>query len=291
MIKDWKVGFMASGSYENMEPEAVCENLKSIGYDAVEWTQYFADPFTHTDAELRKLAEIPRAYGMEASEIVVQKDLIVLDDEIRRTNINLIKEGIKRYTAAGIHTINLFSGPMPWIKDPVKIGKDITEGKAWDMLFEAFDEIVPLAEDCKMSLAVENVWGMLAHDIYTSRYLIDHYSSPYLGVNCDVSHDLLAGHTDVKWVVSQWKDKIKHVHLKDAVGIQTGGRFLFPLLGEGEVDWIGLCQGLKEAGYNGVLSVEFESFKYVDSIWGGDWSKAAQNSYDNLKILLPEHCC
>jgi len=288
MIKGWKVGFMSSGSYKKMEPEAVCDSLKSIGYDAVEWTQHFANPFTHTDEELRKLAEVPKAYGMEASEIVVQKDLIVLEEEKRRANIELIKECIRRYSAAGISIINLFTGPIPWDSNPLLVNKHISEGAAWDMLFSAFDEILPLAEACKMHLAVENVWGMLVHDVYTNRYLIDHYHSPYLGVNCDVSHDLLAGHFDVKWIAAQWGDKIKHVHLKDAVGFQVKNQFLFPLLGEGEVNWADLCAGLKAAGYNGVLSVEFESFQYVNTIWGCDWTIAAKNSFENLQILLSE---
>jgi len=78
---------------------------------------------------------------------------------------------------------------------------------------------------------------MLCHDYYTTRPLIDRYDSPRLGVNLDPSHDLLAGNLDVGWIVKEWGRKIMHVHLKDAVGTQEPGRFIFPLLGEGDLEF------------------------------------------------------
>jgi sugar phosphate isomerase/epimerase len=35
-------------------------------------------------------------------------------------------------------------------------------------------------------------------------------------------------------------DRIKHVHLKDSAGLpgRDGETFIFPLLGEGQVDWV-----------------------------------------------------
>lgn len=286
MINGWKIGYMPTGSYESMSPEAICESLKIIGYDTVEWTQAFADPFTCSHADLRRLAEVPKSFDMEVSEVVVQKDLIVLEDEVWRYNVDLIKEAIRRYSDVGFHTINLFTGPIPWKEDRILIGKHLSEGKAWELLLRAFDEIVPLAEQYKMNLAMENVWCMLCHDIYTMKYLINHYHSPYLGVNYDPSHDVLAGHSDVEWIITQWDDKIKHVHLKDAVGIQEPGKFVFPLLGEGDVDWNAFLNALKKVGYNGAMSVEFESFRYVDLLWKGDWTKAAKNAYENIEVLF-----
>jgi sugar phosphate isomerase/epimerase len=69
--------------------------------------------------------------------------------------------------------------------------------------------------------------------------------------------------------VRQLVSPIFHVHLKDAVG-RPGGlpgglpgeTFLFPLLGEGEVPWTEFFAALDTAGYNGFLTVEFESFTY-----------------------------
>jgi len=189
----------------------------------------------------------------------------------------------------GIHTINLFTGPVPWIKNRLVIGSDLTEGKAWEMVFQAFDELLPLAEEKHMNLAVENVWGMLCRDFYTMRYLVDHYQSPYLGVNYDPSHDLLAGHRDIAWIVRCWGGgNIKHVHLKDAVGTGQPGQFLFPLPGEGDLNWKEFVGALQQVGYSGAMSVEFESFAYVSRIFKGNWEKAARIAFENLKLLLED---
>jgi sugar phosphate isomerase/epimerase len=195
MICGHKVGFMPSGSYEKQPIAAICESLKNIGYDAVEWHLGFVCPRSHTYSELNEIFHVTEENGLEVSEIVVQQDLIMKDVEKRKDNIEYVKECIEVFASLGIKTINLFTGPIPWNRHPVIIGKDISEGEAWEMVFDAFEQFVTLSEKNKLHLAVENVWGMLCHDFYTARFLIDYFNSPYLGVNYDPSHDILAGNS------------------------------------------------------------------------------------------------
>jgi sugar phosphate isomerase/epimerase len=281
-----KLGFMPSGNYTEKSVDEVCESLKKIGYEAVEWLPHFASPRTHSEKELSALVKTSQKYGLEISEIIVQQDLIVLDESIRKDNINYIKECINSYSDIGVNTINLFTGPVPWKNNPLIIGKDISEGDAWNMLYKAVDEILPLAERKQIHLAFENVWGMLCHDIYTMKHLINNYKSNYLGVNYDPSHDIIAGHSDIGWIIKNWKGYIKHVHLKDAVGCSENGKFIFPLPGEGNVDWKAFSAALDWAGYFGPMSVEFESFNYVSKIWKSDFEKAAITAFENFKTLL-----
>lgn len=289
MVNGRKIAYMPTGSYEQQSIEEICAGLKSLGYDAIEWTQFFADPENHTEEHLKKLVRIPGDFGLEVSEIVVQRDLIVRSRDEWRRNVDFIIECINRYSEIGVQTINLFTGPVPWVKNPLVIGEEITEGDAWSMLFSAFDEIVMQAEKKQMNLAVENVWLMLCHDFFTMQYLINHYNSSWLGVNYDPSHDVLAGHTDVGWIIRQWGNQIKHIHLKDAVGIQKLNSFIFPLLGEGNVNWEAFKNALDDIDYKGFMSVEFESFTYVDKIWKNIWEKAARNSIENIRILFGEN--
>ncbi len=281
-----KIGFMASLGFASMEPEEVSRTLSEIGYKAVGWTLAHLDPRKTSVGDIKKIVALTRQYDMEVSEVVVQQDLVVLDENIRKKTIDFVVQCIQSFSEAGIKTLNLFTGPRPWKSDAPRIGEDITEGKAWDMVYEAFDLFVPQAEKFKTNLAVEGVWGMLCHDYYSTRSLIDNYDSTYLGVNLDPSHDVLAGNLDVGWIVKNWGDKIKHVHLKDAVGIQSPGKFIFPLLGEGNVDWTSFFKALKEIDYDGYMSVEFESFKYYEQILGNDIRKAAVLSLDNIKKLI-----
>jgi len=281
-----KIGFLASLGFASMEPEEVLKTLSEIGYKAVEWTLTHLDPRKKSVEEIKRVVDLTKQYDMAVSEVVVHQDLVVLDENMRKKTTDLVLQCIQTFSEAGITTISLLTGPSAVESDAPRIGKDITEGKAWDMVFEAFDAFVPQAEKFKMNLAVEGVFCMLCHDYYSTRNLIDHYDSDYLGVNLDPSHDILAGNLDVGWIVKNWGNKIKHVHLKDAVGIEVLGKFIFPLLGEGNVDWTSFFSALKEIGYDGYLSVEFESFKYYEQILGNDIKKAAVLSLDNINKLI-----
>lgn len=281
-----KIGFLASLGFASMKPEEVLRTLSEIGYKAVEWTLAHLDPRKKSVEEIKRVVDLTKQYDMEVSEVVVHQDLVVLDENMRKKTTDFVLQCIQTFSEAGITTISLLTGPFVWESDAPRIGKDITEGKAWDMVYKAFDIFVPQAEKFKMNLAVEGVFCMLCHDYYTTRHLIDNYDSGYLGVNLDPSHYVLAGNLDVGWTVKSWGNKIKHVHLKDAVGIEVPGKFIFPLLGEGNVDWPSFFKALEEIGYDGYLSVEFESFKYYEQILGNDIKKAAVLSLDNIKKLI-----
>ncbi len=280
-----KLGFMASLGYATMPPEDVVASLKGIGYEGVEWTMAHFDPRRKSSAELERLVQVTQQGGLEVSEVVFQQDVICLDDATREDRVRLVLEGIEAAGSVGVHTINLFTGPAPWDPSAPVVDRDLSMGTAWQMMLDAFDRWVPAAARADVDLAVEGVFGHLCHDYFTTRALIDHYRQNCLGVNFDPSHDVLYGHTDTGWLVRQWGPVIKHVHLKDAVGVPAMGRFLFPLLGEGRVDWRGFFSAIDEIGYNGFLSVEFESFDYLRNVMWNDIEAAARLSFDQIAAL------
>ena len=278
-----KKGFLANGEMLGWEPGKLCSFIKETGYDCVELIDgvIFADGKNGED--YKRAAD---SAGISVSEILCQRDLVVKNEDERRKNVTEITENIRRASAMGVDTVNLFTGPVPWIPDPLKVGAGITMTDAWGMVFDAFDIIVPCAEKEGVRVAVENVWGMLAHDLYTNKFLISHYDSDSLGVNLDPSHDALYGNTDTAFIVKSWGKKIFHVHVKDAVGVPESGKYIFPLLGEGIVDFGSFFSALKETGYDGCVSVEFESWAYRANILGGMHSAAAKPSLDFLNRFI-----
>ena len=285
--RKWKLAFMASLGYAQMEPEKVVESLARCGYEAIEWTQRHFDPRGRSEAELRRLVDITRQAGMEVSEVVVQQDLVSTDEHVREDHINLCMENIGAAATCGVPALNLFTGPRPWDPAAARVGRDLSLGQAWDQILDAFDRLLPSAERCQVKLAVEGVWGMVCHDFYSTLRLIEHYDSPYLGVNLDPSHDILAGNMDSGWIARQWGvNRIHHVHLKDAVGVPVPHKHLFPMLGEGLVPWDGFLTAIDDIGYRGYCSVEFESFKYHDLILQGDTEEAARLSIAQVRQLV-----
>jgi sugar phosphate isomerase/epimerase len=270
-----------------MEPAEVIESLRRLGYEGIEWTTHHFHPDKPL-SELREIVERTRDAGMEVSRIMAHEDLVSLDERVRRERIERTLRVIEAAGACGVATVGTMTGPAPWDPSAPRIGVDISESAAWEQVFEAYDLFLQAAEAAKVVISSEGVFGMVAHDFYTHRFLMERMASPYHKVNLDPSHGVLYGNLDVAWVVRQWGDQIAHVHLKDAVGEPVMGKFLFPLLGEGLVDWKGFFDALEDIGYEGYCSVEFESFAYYRKVLRGNPEAAARISIEQVRALLEE---
>jgi sugar phosphate isomerase/epimerase len=281
-----RYAFLAGLGFAAMEPAEVVGTLAELGYDGVEWTLAHFNPQVHSPADLARVVEVTRAAGLEVSELVVQQDLVTRDEVALDARCRLIEDCARAAADNGIPALNLFTGPAPWDPGAPKLGPDITHGEAWDLVRRAFERVLVVAEEVRVYLAVEAVWGMLARDYYTLQELFRQVQSPYLAVNMDPSHFALY-RNDIPWAVRQFGDKIVHVHLKDAIGLDTRqpGDFIFPLLGEGMVDWTAFFGALDEVGYSGFCSAEFESFTYYQRVLGGDVKRAAQLSMEQIRAL------
>ena len=289
-----RYGFLAGLDFAALPAARVADELAALGYVAVSWPLARFDPSTTSAADRRRLAGDTHAAGLAVSEWVVQLDFVHPDAAVRRERLGRAADALRAVAELDLGgqpvpaPVNLFSGPAPWDPAAPRLGRELTEGQAWDMVRAAFDVLVPLAEEAGVDLAVEGVFGHLVHDYYTTLELLRHYQSPRLGVNFDPSHGILVGN-DIPWAVRQWGSRIRHIHLKDAVGRpgMFGETFIFPLLGEGQVPWAGFFAALDDIGYQGHLSVEFESWDYYRQVLGGDPVAAARLSLELLRRLDP----
>ncbi|MBM3473826.1 MAG: sugar phosphate isomerase/epimerase [Armatimonadetes bacterium] len=283
-----RLAYMASLGFTAWKPEDVCRCLADLGYGAVEWTLAHFDPRSHSDDEIAALMQVTRDAGLAVSEVVVQQDYVTRDEAARADRVAHTIECIEAAARHGVEALNLFSGPAPWDPNAPKLRKEMPEGEAWELVFRAFDELVPAAERHGVKLAVEAVFGMTVRDYYTTLPLMARYTSDGLGLNFDPSHYALYGN-DVPWAVRQWGSRIFHVHLKDCVGVPgglPGETFTFPLLGEGVVDWSAFLAALDDIGYGGYLSVEFEAFTYYRTVLKNDPAQAARLSMEQCRALL-----
>jgi sugar phosphate isomerase/epimerase len=286
-MRKWKLACMSSLAYSAMPPEKVVDSLARLGYEAVEWTLNHFTPRAHSDAERKHLVEVTLNAGLDVSAIVVQQDPISLDEAVRRDRIALCLECIEAAAECGVSTLNFFSGPAPWLPNAPVVGRDISMGAAWDMVYDAYDQFVKAAEAHHVYIAAEPCFGHLCHDFYTLVRLIEHYNSPYLWVNHDPSHDALAGNWDSGWIARQWGvNRIRHMHLKDGIGEPRTGWFLYTMFGEGHVDWTELFTALDDMGYARYCSLEYESFAYYDHVLHGDVEAAARLSRAQILELL-----
>jgi sugar phosphate isomerase/epimerase len=187
-----------------------------------------------------------------------------------------------------IPVMNVFTGPMTWNPKSARIGKEVSEGQAWKAVVDSLSEVVAVAEKSGVVVTVEPVFGMLVHDYYTVRELLGYFDSRHLGVNVDPSHFALYGN-DPAWAVKRLGKRVKHVHVKDAFGRPGvfGETFSFPFLGEGVIDWRAFFAALRDVGYQGFLSLEFENDSYLNNVCDGEWSVAAVQLRERVDKFLP----
>ena len=61
----------------------------------------------------------------------------------------------------------------------------------------------------------------------------------------------------------------------------------FRFLGEGVVDWKRFFVVLRNSGYSGYLSLEFENDRYLNNVCDGKWSIAAVELRKRVEKFLP----
>lgn len=279
-------GYVANLELGQWPPARVARMLNDIGYRAISWSMP-VDAFREKGAQgIRELAQATRDHGMEVSEVNVELDLVALDAGARCENAAFFKEVIYAVAEAGVGVVKNYTGPIPWNPDALRIPDDISEGEAWESAAFILNEALPVAEACGVQVNIEAVFGHLCHDYYTLSELFQSVASPNLGAVFDPSH-LYLYDNDIPWAIRQLGAKVRHVHIKDVVG-RLGSfpqSFVFPLPGEGQIEWGPFMQALKDVGYRGFFTIEFESFTYYRRILRSDPERAARLSYEHFHQL------
>jgi sugar phosphate isomerase/epimerase len=122
------------------------------------------------------------------------------------------------------------------------------------------------------------------------------------GINYDPSHLIRVG-VDHKRFLDEFAGRVIHAHGKDtaldaagayaygnigptfdkAVGF-GGGDWRYTIPGEGDADWAYITYRLAKAGFDGVISIELEDFRYNGSVEGE--KRGLNRAKDYLKPLL-----
>jgi hexulose-6-phosphate isomerase len=123
----------------------------------------------------------------------------------------------------------------------------------WDRATEGVRSALGTAEECKVSIGIENVWNKFLLSPLEMRGFIDQFDSPWVGSYFDVGNVIAFGYPD-QWI-RILGSRIKAVHVKDfrrAVGTAEG----FVDLCEGDVPWPAVMAALRDVGYAGPLTAE-----------------------------------
>jgi hexulose-6-phosphate isomerase len=135
---------------------------------------------------------------------------------------------------------------------PAVVTPDTTYGDAWERSQRQILKLVPLAQELKVVIAVENVWNkFLLSPLEFVRY-VDGFHSPWVKAYFDVANVVLNGYPQ-DWIRTLGA-RIAKLHFKDFRFDNLQARWT-PLR-EGAVDWLAVHRALRDVGYHGTATVE-----------------------------------
>ena len=146
-----------------------------------------------------------------------------------------------------------------WGCDAVLLVPAVVDAKtsyhdAWQRSQKEIRTLLPLAEELKVVIAIEEVWNkFLLSPLEMAKY-VDEFQSPWIKAWFDVGNVVLYGFPQ-DWIHTLGK-RIAKVHLKDFKRKEDG--YAWVNLGDGDVDWGAVRQAFADVGYSGSAIAELE---------------------------------
>ena len=135
---------------------------------------------------------------------------------------------------------------------PAVVDPQTSYHEAWLRSQKQIRKLIPLAEELKVIIAVEEVWNkFLLSPLEFPRY-VDEFQSPWLKAYFDVGNVVLYGYPQ-DWIHNLGK-RIAKVHLKDFKRLPDGYRWVN--LGDGDIDWPAVRKAFADVGYTGYATTE-----------------------------------
>ena len=139
---------------------------------------------------------------------------------------------------------------VPAVLDPQTSYRD-----AWNRSQREIRKLLPLAEELKVVIAIEEVWNRFLLSPLEMATYIDEFQSPWVAAWFDVGNVLLYGYPQ-DWIRTLDKRIVK-VHLKDFK--RNKDSYAWVNLGEGDIDWAAVREAFAAIHYTGSATVELEA--------------------------------
>lgn len=214
---------------------------RDVGFEAMECE---TTPDERTAEELKKASEAAKLPIHSVMNMAHWKfPLSSADPAVVAESIKGMETSLRNAAFWGASTVLL----VPAVVNPQTGYQD-----AWKRSTEQIKKLIPLAQQLKVVIGVENVWNKFLLSPVEFAAYVDQFKSPWVRAYFDVGNVVLMGYPQ-DWIRTLGKRIVK-VHLKDFKFAQR--RAEFPALREGEIDWPAVYKALADIGYKGAATVE-----------------------------------
>jgi sugar phosphate isomerase/epimerase len=222
------------------------------GFDGVEVLH--VQMTDESNAALQRIKQCAFRHGLDLCGFSTHQTFVSPDAEVRKKNVEHTRRCIELAYAMGIPTIRVNTGRWGTSKDfdelmankgiePRLEGYTDDDGFAW--VIDSLGECVAKAEECGVVLGLENHWG-LGRTAEGVLRVVSAINSPWLRVTLDTGNFLERMYEQMEMLAPQ----AAFVQAKTYYG---GGTW-YTL----DIDYDRVAGILKQAGYTGYVSLEFE---------------------------------
>ena len=203
-----------------------------------------------TEPDQRKAEELKKA----ADAALVRIDSVMNMDHWKYP-LSSSDPAVVEKSLAGMRT-SMHNAKL-WGSDVVLLVPAVLDPKtsyreAWSRSQEQIRKLLPLAEELKVVIAIEEVWNrFLLSPLEMAKY-IDEFQSPRVKAWFDVGNVVLYGYPQ-DWIRTL-DQRIVKVHLKDFKRHEDS--YAWVNLGEGDIDWPAVREAFAAIRYSGSATVE-----------------------------------
>lgn len=254
--------------------EKTLADLKAAGFAGVECTAWSA---AAADAEAaRRRAE---AHGMTIHAVLRGWCNVNEADPAKvQADIDSVKTSLRTAQILGADAVLVVpcrvggTVPDPWAYryefDPKTLlvtrvvegdnarfaGYIAAHNRATDTSRKAIEALIPEAEKCGVTIAIENVWNNLWVTPELFAALVASFGSPWVKAYLDLGNHVKYAPTP-RWIEALG-DRLAKCHVKDFRLKPDGHGGEFVDIRDGSNDWVAVRAALERVGYNGWLTIE-----------------------------------
>src|SRR5580700_9296812 len=216
---------------------------KDTGFEATECP---TTPDQSTADEIKKASESARLPIHSVMNMVHWKyPLSSADPSVVAESVKGMETSLRNAHFWGAETVLLV---------PAVVNPQTTYQDAWTRSQQQIRKLIPMAEELKVIIAIEEVWNkFLLSPLEYTKY-IDDFQSPWVRSYFDVGNVVLTGYPQ-DWIRTVGP-RIAKLHIKDFRFRKRQAEFV--ALRDGDIDWPEVHKALGEVGYHGTATVELE---------------------------------
>lgn len=265
-----QITYWTIGGFEGKKPvRQALEEAKACGFDGLELA--FGAGVLSTDtteADCRQIREEARRLDMTLATLITGNywscPLSSTDPAQRRAAMEFTRKYIQVAHWLGVKTVLVIPGVVDVAWDP---SVPVTPYQTvWDNATASLKELLPFAEKCDVTLALENVWNKFLLGPMEFKLFIDQFGSRHVACYFDVGNCVINGYPQ-HWI-EILGHRIAAVHVKNfkrndcAGGLHGFGDDLF----QGDVDFTGVKAALASIHYSGPITAEMLPFSRLPNM-------------------------